>query len=227
MNNFNNKEIIKSISYNQFEILYNILNLYNNGNSFDCDPTYSKGGFYENSNPKIEKPIFKFDVFPIGDDVQKIEPLGKWPLSDNSIESINIDLPFVILPHNAKSIINKNINSNKIYNRFSGYYPKEELFNSYQWFIKESFRVLKPGGICVWKTQRTISGGVTLMTPEYSFIYANNAGFYTIDRFTLIAKNRILGKMNKQEHSRSFDSQFYVFKKPDGTSKTKQVNFLK
>ena len=39
-------KVIKSISYNQHEILYNIMQLYNNGEPFDCDMTYSKGKFY-------------------------------------------------------------------------------------------------------------------------------------------------------------------------------------
>ena len=36
-------KVIKSISYNQHEILYNIMQLYNNGKPFECDMTYSKG----------------------------------------------------------------------------------------------------------------------------------------------------------------------------------------
>ena len=43
-------KVIKSISYNQHEILYNIMQLYNNGEPFDCDMTYSKGKFYGRFN---------------------------------------------------------------------------------------------------------------------------------------------------------------------------------
>jgi hypothetical protein len=65
------------------------------------------------------------------------------------------------------------------------------------------------------------------MTPEMSWMFAEQMGFYTIDRFTLIAKNRLWsGKIKKQEHSRSFDSQFYVFQKYDGTAKTRQLDYF-
>lgn len=40
------KEIIKSISYSQDEILSNIIKLYNKGEPFQGDPCYSRGGFY-------------------------------------------------------------------------------------------------------------------------------------------------------------------------------------
>ena len=39
--------VIKSISFDQKEILYNIMHLHNNGLPFECDITYSSGKFYE------------------------------------------------------------------------------------------------------------------------------------------------------------------------------------
>ncbi len=41
-------KVIKSISYDQHQILYNIMQMHNNGRPFDCDPTYSIGNFYGN-----------------------------------------------------------------------------------------------------------------------------------------------------------------------------------
>ena len=41
---------IKSISYNQHKILYDIMNLHNQGKPFDCDMTYSCGNFYGTFN---------------------------------------------------------------------------------------------------------------------------------------------------------------------------------
>lgn len=228
-NKIDYKNIIKSVSDNQYEILYNILKLYNNGEDFDCDPTYSKGGYYNKGKEyNINQPKFRFDVYPIIDGVEKIEPLGSFPLEDDSIQSINIDLPFVCAPHDSPSTKREGKKHNIIQNRFVSYYPIVDLFESYHHFLSEAFRVLKPGGICVWKTQRTISGGKAYFSPEMSWMFANEIGFYCKDRLTLVAKNRLWsGKIKKQEHSRSFDSQFYVFQKPDGSSKQKPIDYYK
>ena len=40
------KKTIKSISYNQKEIMYNIMQLHNSGKPFEADMTYSFGAFY-------------------------------------------------------------------------------------------------------------------------------------------------------------------------------------
>jgi hypothetical protein len=66
------------------------------------------------------------DVFPMFDDVIKIEPLKPLPLEDNSIGSIVSDLPFVIAKRN---LVSKE-RSNVMINRFSSFYPTDELFEN-------------------------------------------------------------------------------------------------
>ena len=229
-------EVIKSTSYNQHEILKNIQILHNNGKEYDCDMTYSCGNFYgefeikdEEGNARkicIKEPKYKFDVFPQFDDVVKINPDDKLPLEDNSIESIVIDLPFVISPHTAPSVVNGcNEKSNLIFKRFSSYYPVSEMFKSYTHWLEEAFRVLKKDGICVFKCQNTISGSVFYCTEEYSWMEAQRIGFYVLDRFTLLAKARLIsGKVKNQQHARNFSSVFWVFKKG---GKHKTVNYYK
>ena len=105
--------VIKSIGYNQHEILYNIMQLHNDGKQFDCDPTYSIGNFYgkfnitkdngETLEIEIPQPKYKFDVCPQVEGVEKIEPLGPLPLEDNSISS-NGDLARSTLA-NAKTLL--------------------------------------------------------------------------------------------------------------------------
>jgi hypothetical protein len=209
----NMKEVIKSVSYNQSEILYNIKKLYNNGNDYECDPTFSIGNFYSKSRTyPVAPPQYKFDVNPIVDGVNKIELFGVLPLDDCTIQSIVIDLPFVV--SSGKSLTAPNEKSVIISNRFSCYHSVNDMLKSYRHFISEAFRILKYGGICVVKTQRTINSKKTIMTPEIAWKFAEKKGFETLDRFTLISKKRLLsGKVKHQEHSRSFDSQFYVFKK--------------
>ena len=222
-------DVIRSIGYNQHEILYNIMQMHNDGKPFDCDPTYSIGNFYGNFNIaktngetteiEIPAPKYKFDVCPQVEGVEKIEPLGKLPLEDSSIDSICVDLPFVISCGPSMNTPDVDENGNKVKNnlisrRFASYYPVAELLKSYKHFLKESYRVLKEDGILVWKTQGTISGSKFLVSPYYSRLIAESIGFDSLDEFILLAKNRLVsGKINKQQHARSFHSYFLVFKK--------------
>ena len=231
------RDVIRSISYDQHEILYNIMEMHNEGKPFECDITYSSGKFYGdytietiNGNKKnisIPFPRLKFDVCPQSEDIIKIEDGKPLPLEDNSIGSIVIDLPFVVSPHNAPSIINDDGDKkrNIIFKRFSSYYPWWTMPKSYEHWINEAYRVLKDDGICIFKTQSTISGGKNIMMPYFSWMIAENVGFYTLDEFIVLAKNRLhSGKIKKQEHARKFHSHFFVFKK---SKKEKPINYYK
>ena len=218
------EDVIKSISFSQKEILHNIMLLHNKGNGFECDITYSSGKFYgeDKSGIVIPQPSLKMDVFPQYEDVIKIEPLQPLPLADNSIESIVIDLPFVIAPRN---LVSKK-GSNVMINRFSSFYPLSEMFENYYHWIKEAYRVLKDDGILIFKTQGTITSAQQIMTPEYSWMIATACGFYTLDQFFLVAKNRLhSGKIKKQQHARKFTSTIYVFKK-GGKKKIHYLNWM-
>lgn len=222
-------EVIKSIGYDQHEILYNIMQMHNGGKPFDCDMTYSIGNFYGKFNVKdsngeireinIPAPKYKYDVCPQVDGVEKIEPLGPLPLEDESIDSIVIDLPFVISCGPSMNTPDYDENGNKVRNnlisrRFACYYPVAQLLESYKHWIEEAYRVLKPCGIIIFKTQATITGSKLLHTPYYSRLIAESIGFDSYDEFILLAKNRIVsGKVKEQQHARSFHSYFLVFKK--------------
>lgn len=222
------KDVIKSISHDQKEIMYNIMRLHNNGKPFYADMTYSSGKFYEqkkNDKYIIPQPTIKLDVVPQFEDVIKLEPIGKLPFEDNSIDSIVIDLPFVIAPRDSASTkLDNQDGRNVIMNRFSSYYPVAEMLESYYHWCSEAYRVLIPNGICVFKCQSTVTGGKQLMSCEYSWLCATSVGFYTLDQFFLIAKNRLhSGKIKTQQHARKYTSTFYVFKKSD----KKKIPYLK
>ena len=214
------------------------MQMHNNGRPFDCDPTYSIGNFYGNfklndSNGNetiisIPSPLYRFDVNPQIDGVDKIEPLGHLPLEDKSISSINIDLPFIIScgpSMNTPDVDSdgKKVKNNLISRRFACYYPVAQLLESYKHWLTEAYRVLKDDGILCFKCQPTITGSKFLNTPYYSRLIAESLGFDSLDEFILLAKNRLIsGKIKKQQHARSFHSYFLVFKK----SLSKKVNYF-
>jgi hypothetical protein len=214
LNNFN---VIKNISFDQTEILYNIMTLHNGGKPFDCDITASELKFYEGKNGKYKIPLPKylFDVYPMDERVKKITPFQRLPFEDKSLESIVCDLPFVISPKKCKSVVEKKEGANMISNRFSSFYPMEELIENIYWWINECYRVLKDDGILVWKMQSTVSGGRQVWASPFSFLAADKAGFYVQDEFILEAKARLIAssKIREQKHARKYTSTFWVFKK--------------
>ncbi len=230
-----NDNIIKNISYDQSEILYNIGQLYNGGScQFDADMTASTLGFYNgrgNGKYVIPEPKILMDVFPQRDDIKQIERWGPLPLEDGSIHSLVIDLPFVISPANAPSAKSQKKDANLIYHRFSAYYPVDNLYLSYYHWLREAYRVLDEGGICIFKCQSCISGGIRHNIEEFSFMAAQKFGFKMVDKFNLLAKARLISpgkyKDGKQKHSRSYTSLFLVFLKEEKHKRSKEFDFAK
>ncbi len=203
-----NETIIKSVDYDQGNIIKNIIKLHIPSGKIDCDITMSKGNFYRKTG--IELPTHKFDKFPQREDTIKIE--DKILLDDESVDSLMCDLPFLV--GSRKDVHSYDPGSCLIGKRFEQYGSVDDLITSYKLWIKESFRVLKKNGILIFKTQPTVSGGKQYFIDTFSFNEAVKCGFYPKDRFILVAKTRIIGPHHhKQQHSRRFESYFLVFKK--------------
>lgn len=229
----NNSNIIKNISTDQTEILHNIGLLYNNGSDqFDLDITSSTLGFYNGGKKdayNIPEPKILMDVCPTRQDIIKIEKWGKLPLEDKCVHSVVVDLPFVVSPENAPSAVTNKEGASLIYKRFSAYYPVDNLYLSYYHWLSECYRVLEEGGICIFKCQSMISGGIRHNVEEFSFMAAQRLGFKMIDKFTLRAKARLISSSrykNGQKHARSYTSMFLVFVK-DSKNKSKEFNYEK
>lgn len=226
----NNSNIIRNISFDQSEILHNIMELHNGGKAFVCDMTASELKFYKKKKGDkyaIPEPEILFDVFPKQEKIKKIEPYGKLPLDDDSIESIVIDLPFVVSPPNAPSAVSNKEGASLIFKRFWGYYPVDDLYSNYFHWISEAYRVLKPEGLLVFKTQSTISGGISHNIEEWAFMCGQYKGFHMIDKFYLQAKARLISaaKIKKQQHARKYTSSFLVFRKAL-KKKSKDFNYF-
>lgn len=201
--------IIKSISYDQSEIIKNILKLHSEQGFIDLDPTYSKGLFYKNTN--IKEPKYKFDINPVVKGVKKGDSRNL-PLNDESINVEIFDPPF--LATKGKSL-SQSDNNNVINKRFSVYPNETELHQFYIDSMKEAYRILKPDGILIFKCQDKVSSGKQYMTHCFIMNEAIKIGFYPKDLFVLLSKNRLTAQWQakNQKHARKYHSYFWVFQK--------------
>lgn len=200
--------MIKTISYNQTDIIKNIIDLHIDSGIIDCDPTYSTGVFYKKNN--IPTPELKFDLYPQIDGVVKANS-EDLPLDDNSLNSIIFDPPFIV--SKGPSLKKNKKGSNIISKRFSSYESIPLLWDYYTKSLKEFYRVLNDNGILIFKCQDTVSGGKNYFSHVYVMNESLKYGFYPKDLFVLLAKNRLIGKMNKQYHARKYHCYFWVFQK--------------
>ena len=149
----NNSTVIKNISYDQKEILYNIMQLHNEGKPFEADMTASTLGFYKTKKSDkyvIPEPKILLDVFPQRKDIIKISEYTPLPLEDNSVESMVCDLPFIVSPKQSPSVLEDKDGSNLMFKRFHSFYPASDMLAQYKFWIEEIYRVLNPNGICVF-----------------------------------------------------------------------------
>ena len=199
----------KSISYDQTEIINWILDLHVPSHHIDCDPTYSKGNFYNNTG--IEQPQYKFDILPQTDGVEYGDSRNL-PLMDRSINCMMFDPPF--LATTGKSLKTDN-DSNKINKRFGVYPSEKELHRFYINSMKEAYRILKDDGILIFKCQDKVSSGKQYMSHVFVMNEAVKIGFYPKDLFILLAKNRLIAdwQLNNQKNARKFHSYFWIFQK--------------
>jgi hypothetical protein len=204
------EEYIKSISYNQQEIINNILLLYNNSQPIDLDCTYSKGVFYKSNI--VQEPIYKSDLYSINDSTIKANSVYL-PFKANTLKCIIFDPPFIICGKTYKE--NKD-GSSIIAKRFMGYENFEQLKDHYKRTIQETYRILKKGGILIFKLQNTISSSKQHFTHYYVTKEAIKSGFYPKDEFILLSKSKITsfgGRWKNQIHALKYHSYFLVFKK--------------
>jgi len=195
--------MISTISYNQHEIIRDIISLHCK-DGIEIDPTYSKGVFYKNSG--ITKPKYKFDLYPQTPDTVKADACSL-PLKDNSIESMMFDPPFLAGYTKEKP-------TGIIGSRFHGFRYITDLWEWYDKCITEFSRVIKKKGVLIFKCQDTVSSGKQWFSHVKIINEAEKMGFYTKDLFILMAKSRMIGHNHgTQKHARKFHSYFMVFEK--------------
>lgn len=198
-------KVISTISYDEQEIIRDILYLHAGGKDIECDPTYSIGNFYKNG---IKNPVYKFDKFPQLTDVKQATS-DKLPLGSESINVIMFDPPFVMSGEGYNGLED---GSGIISKRFSAFKDWDELKEMYSSSLKEFFRILRQGGIVIFKCQDVVSSSKNHFTHCWIMEQALKIGFYPKDLFILMAQVR-LNDGRKQQHARKYHSYFWVFKK--------------
>ena len=203
-------DLVKSIGYDQGEIIRNILKLHVPEGKIDCDPTFSTGAFYNGTG--IALPEYRFDISPQRSDVIQADA-RRLPLIDGSISCMMLDPPF--LATKGKSL---NSTDGNIISRRFGVYPDEKsLHRCYSDMLSEAYRVLKPDGILIFKCQDKVSSGRQYLSHVYIINEAVRIGFYPKDLFVLLAKSRLVADWQKrnQKHSRKYHAYFIVLQKSD------------
>lgn len=195
---------IKTVDKDQTAILSGILRLYcNNTLTFDCDLTTSEGVFYKYGIPR---PALCYDKYPVDDSVKPLEEAFKLP--NGSFNSVVIDLPFMV----QGSPTLKSVDSIML-NRFNFFETNEELYQTNAEMITLAYRLLKPKGLLVMKTQDYWKAGKQEWVAHYVINEAYQVGFELLDQFLLIAKTKLLKSAYRQLCARKMHSYFLVFRK--------------
>ena len=198
--------VIKSVSYDQAEILQSIMKLCNI-ERFCVDVTYGNGQFYK----KIPQPIRRFDLDGSLDNVEQASS-DNLPLETSSIKSLVFDPPFLTYVKAARK------HNSIMAKRFGGYWRYDELEDHYKATIKEAARILEHKGVMVFKCQDVIHNHKMHCTHANVISWA--ADFFRLkDLFVLPAKHRMSmpekdgEKKRTQKHARIFHSYFLVLER--------------
>lgn len=204
----NNDTIIKSVSYDQQEILNWIIKLYIPAGYIECDYTFSIGVMYRDN--KVVTPQWRFDKFPKQGiykegGVLDLKDADRF-VEDGTLHSSIIDLPFLVTKK-------KWTKSSKIAERFNSFDNMDEATEANKQLLGLAYKKLKNRGILIMKTQDLYTEGKQLWFHRYVEEWAEQVGFKLIDMFILVAQSRMLGDGLNQRVARKYHSYFFVFKK--------------
>ena len=192
-----NRNAIKTVSCSQTEILRWIIQLYNNGQTFDADLTASKCYFWK----QLPRPEHLYDKYP---QLEVVHPLSEADaLPDESFQSVIFDLPFIV-SGGAMSLLKE---------RFTYFDSVEELFQANDEMLERSFRLLQPEGLLVVKTMDVSFKGKQYWVSDYVLRLAQDMGLELLEKFILTSNLRLFSKTRHQHMARKFHSYFFVFKK--------------
>lgn len=190
-------DLIRSISYDQQEIINNILKLYNNSQPIDFDPCYNLGMFYKDN--KVIAPGIKSDIKPLLPGVEKLD-VQCLPF-ENKFNCIIFDPPFIVSGKTSKMAL-----------RYGSFESVDELKEFYVNSFCSLQRSLKKKGLLIVKCQDFVNGRRNYIMLNYVLNLTRDFNFNVLDLFILLAKTR-LTSIKKQQHARKFHSYFIVLRK--------------
>jgi len=194
---------ITTVSFDEGQIISNIIHLYLEEDRFDLDPTFSKGVFWRG----LRNPKHKYDIDPQAEGVL-LADCRSLPIEDNQIKSIMFDPPFIVGINSDES------KTGIINGRFSAFRDIKELWKFYKDSLSEFYRIMQDNAVLVVKCQDTVSSGKQYLSHIYLVNEAVKLGFYARDLFVYVVKDRIIDPKHKnQQHARKFHSYFLVFEK--------------
>jgi len=183
---------------NEQELLKTVLSIHA-PNGIELDPMYFKGNFYKD----IPKPALRFDINPQVGDIEKGDARCL-NLASNSIECMVLDPPFMFGIHGKA----KEYYSSKTHGIFK---TLDELKTLYQGILREAHRVLKRGGVLLFKCQ-DYTDNKTTFVHCHVWEWAKLAGFYPKDLAVLhLPKGKVWNPNLQQRHLRKTHSYFWVF----------------
>lgn len=186
------------------EILTAINDIFLRGKWFDLDCTYSKGIFYQN----IPQPRLKSDIVPLFDDVKKSDCQKLEFITDNSLNSIVFDPPFLF--RNRKSS-----NNDKISARFSYFSSYQDLIKMYENSITCFYKKLKNNGYIFFKCQ-DMTDGKFYCTHNEIINYSTDNGFALKDIIIKTSKHKLQKESKQQNCVAKTHCYWLVFKKTKG-----------
>jgi hypothetical protein len=212
---------IKSVSFNEREIIQWIMRLHNGNAGFDVDLTYSIGHLWYD----LPQPKYKFDLMPQAPGVIQADARAV-PLACGSVGSVMFDPPFIIRgvsPHPTMAEGPrhfKNGSSNLQSKRFGGYPSEVAYLELYRAVMAECWRVLKAPGLVVVKCQDQTTSGKGFWAHLEIMNLARCAGFVMEDLFVLVSDHYMISPSEmRPKHARKIHSYFLIFRKPKARRK--------
>lgn len=205
----------KSLYDNQQDILDAIKHLHC-PQGFDADLTWGNGLFWKDRD---DAPSLRFDIDPQHESVIEANSIDL-PVPENSLSSVVYDPPFLTYIRRGR----EGNGSMIMANRFGGYWRYDELADDYIETIKECARVLKPGGMLVFKCQDIIHNHRMHATHINVVRWAEEAGFRLRDLFILGGGGRLPSpnRSGTQRHARISHSYFLVLELSSSVSRKRR-----
>lgn len=167
--------------------------------TFQCDLTTGKGDFYKGCVPI---PDFLYDINPQLEGVKPLESAVNLP--DDFFESVVIDLPC--------SIVKPTVRRQRT--TFASFDSLDNLYAEYTKMIKLAARLLRSGGILVFKTADFRLAGQQVWISDWSIQTAINCGFTLADKYIYIDRSAIDAVTTSARKSNTpTHAYFLVFKK--------------